>query len=339
MKKIFVFVLLTQLTYVCLYAQGNSNVEKTKVFKEKNQKVITLFKLQDFKEAQKVAVEVLDLALEIFGENNNETAISYRNLGEVLRMRKKFDEAVVQFDKALAIYQKKPGENVDRIIDVLESKGSALAFDGKEDEAESVFAQHLAIVEGKLGKESLEILPYLKTQTDFYLYLKNFDKADDLFIRRQIISAESKAEKLETEISDGTLCYLHQNLNEKEFREREKKISDAVSLALESEKSDSALSEKGKPKVDREIVNGKALNLAKPDYPSAARSSRIGGKVLVKVVIGNDGIIKSAEGFCGPEVLRKPSEDTAFRSKFKPTLVDGEVIEVKGIIVYNYRTF
>ncbi len=336
MKKIFSIILIIQIACICLSAQVNADSDKINIFKEKNQKVIALFKSQNFKEAQKAADEAINLALEIYGENSIEAATSYRNLGEVLRMRKKYDEAVENFDKALAICQQKPEENVDRIIDILESKGTALAFDGKNDEAEQVLTQQLTAVEKKIGKESVEILPYLKAQTDFYLYLKNFDKADEFFIRRRIISAKLNDKVSETKVADETLCYLYQNLGTKEVAERERKISDAVSAALGSENSDSTSSNQTGKTLNVGMLNLYALNLAKPELSQELRSARIGGTVVVRAVVNKDGSVKSAEAFCGPEILRKSGEKAAFRSKFKKTLINGEFVEVQGIIIYTF---
>ncbi len=221
MKRILLIILSLQIANFCLFAQEIGANQQLELFKKKNREVVSLFKARKFKEAQKVAVEALDLSRRVYGEENAETATSCRNLGEVLRMRKKYKEAITNFDRALAIYQTRPKQNADRILGLLESKGTAFAFSKKKKDAKRVFAQRLLFAEQVFGKDSEKILPYLKTQTDFYLYVKDFDNADQMFIRRQIISAKNNGKLQSGYMQDDIVCYLHQNLSSRQIVARQ----------------------------------------------------------------------------------------------------------------------
>ena len=85
------------------------------------------------------------------------------------------------------------------------------------------------------------------------------------------------------------------------------------------------------------VVNGKATSLPKPEYPEAARTLNIKGSVNVAIVIGKDGNVMSAAAVAGHPLLRKASVDAAKKAKFKPTYLEGQVVEVSGIIVYNFQ--
>ena len=87
--------------------------------------------------------------------------------------------------------------------------------------------------------------------------------------------------------------------------------------------------------IDGGVINGKAVNLVKPDYPPAAKSVGASGQVQVQVTINEEGNVISAIAN-GHPLLTKVSEDAALASKFSPTLLSGKPVKVSGIIVYNF---
>ncbi len=83
------------------------------------------------------------------------------------------------------------------------------------------------------------------------------------------------------------------------------------------------------------IVNGRAVYLPKPDYSQEAKDFCASGKVEVKVLIGEDGNVISAEAISGDELLRNPSVEAARKAKFKT----GDFLaRIKGIVVYNFSS-
>lgn len=84
------------------------------------------------------------------------------------------------------------------------------------------------------------------------------------------------------------------------------------------------------------VINGKAGNLPKPNYPLAARAVRAAGAVAVQVVIDETGGVISAQAVSGHPLLQQASVAAARQAKFKPTLVSGSAVKVTGIIVYNF---
>ena len=84
------------------------------------------------------------------------------------------------------------------------------------------------------------------------------------------------------------------------------------------------------------ILNGRAVKLAKPKYPSAARDARISGTVQVRVLIDEAGKVISATAITGHPDLHKASEDAAMKSEFTPTRLAGQPVKVSGTIVYNF---
>ncbi|HKS29321.1 MAG TPA: TonB family protein [Pyrinomonadaceae bacterium] len=84
------------------------------------------------------------------------------------------------------------------------------------------------------------------------------------------------------------------------------------------------------------VLNGKALNLPKPVYPLAAKSTRMGGVVVVEVVIDVNGKVISARAISGPGLLQQAAVQAAYQAKFSPTKVSDQPVKVVGTISYNF---
>ena len=84
------------------------------------------------------------------------------------------------------------------------------------------------------------------------------------------------------------------------------------------------------------VVNGKAQNLPKPEYPPAALAVRASGAVNVQVTIDETGVVISAAAVSGHPLLRAAAVEAAKQARFSPTLLNGEPVKVTGVIVYNF---
>jgi len=84
------------------------------------------------------------------------------------------------------------------------------------------------------------------------------------------------------------------------------------------------------------ILNGKALNLARPELPNNARTARISGVVRVRVVLDEEGKVIAAQADSGPEILRAAAVAAARSSRFSPTLQDGKPVKVVGTVQYSF---
>lgn len=98
-----------------------------------------------------------------------------------------------------------------------------------------------------------------------------------------------------------------------------------------------------KPKEEKKVqmisggvVNGKAQNLVKPAYPTAAKSVGAKGEVKVQVVIDENGNVISASAVSGHPLLKTSAINAARASKFTPTTLSNNKVKVTGIIVYNF---
>lgn len=84
------------------------------------------------------------------------------------------------------------------------------------------------------------------------------------------------------------------------------------------------------------MINGRAVRLPTPTYPSDARQVKASGRVLVSVTVDEGGNVISAKATSGHPLLLRSAENAALRSKFKPVSVNGNTQKANGTIVYNF---
>jgi TonB family protein len=84
------------------------------------------------------------------------------------------------------------------------------------------------------------------------------------------------------------------------------------------------------------VLNDKAIEMPKPDYPEAARLAGITGIVKVQVTIDEHGQVISAEATDGPKELRKAAVDAALKARFEPVRLHGGLIKVTGVLTYKF---
>ena len=82
------------------------------------------------------------------------------------------------------------------------------------------------------------------------------------------------------------------------------------------------------------VLNGKALTLPKPLYPSEANG--LTGTVVVEVTIDEYGNVASARAVSGPPQLHQAAVTAAQQARFSPTYLMGEPVKVTGVITYNF---
>ncbi|HEX6283668.1 MAG TPA: energy transducer TonB [Pyrinomonadaceae bacterium] len=88
------------------------------------------------------------------------------------------------------------------------------------------------------------------------------------------------------------------------------------------------------PVISGGVMNGKALNLVKPQWPAVAKG--IAGTVTVQVLIDSDGEVFGAKSINGHPLFRAVSTSAACQSTFLPTTLSGAPVRTFGVIVYRF---
>lgn len=84
------------------------------------------------------------------------------------------------------------------------------------------------------------------------------------------------------------------------------------------------------------VLNDKAVSLPNPVYPATAKAAKASGTVVVGVVVDEKGDVISADPISGHPLLQAAAAAAARQAKFKPTLLNGKPVKVKGTLNYNF---
>jgi TonB family protein len=93
---------------------------------------------------------------------------------------------------------------------------------------------------------------------------------------------------------------------------------------------------KGKYIVSFGVINGKAIDIPKPEYPAAARAAKISGEVKVGVVIDEKGNVAWGRIETGHPLLQAAVRKVACQARFKPQTLSGKPVAIRGLITYRF---
>lgn len=87
--------------------------------------------------------------------------------------------------------------------------------------------------------------------------------------------------------------------------------------------------------AEREPISPDAIQ-PEPSYPLLAQHMNVQGSVVLKAVIGADGIIQDMHILSGPAILAAAAQQAVREWHFKPMLRDGQPVETMAKIVVNF---
>ena len=74
-----------------------------------------------------------------------------------------------------------------------------------------------------------------------------------------------------------------------------------------------------------------------PAFPEEAKRQRVSGAVILRVLIGTDGLVKKVSVISGPELLRANYIKAIRQWTYKPYVVNGLPVEVDTTITYTIQ--
>jgi TonB family protein len=90
-------------------------------------------------------------------------------------------------------------------------------------------------------------------------------------------------------------------------------------------------------KIDRQqITGGEIIDKVQPEYPVIAITARATGDVEVLIAIDQEGKVIAAHALGGHPLLQAAAVSAARASSFKPFLLDGKPVKVRGILTYSF---
>jgi protein TonB len=84
--------------------------------------------------------------------------------------------------------------------------------------------------------------------------------------------------------------------------------------------------------VGGNVQSAALVRQVQPIYPQIARTAHISGTVVLHAIIAKDGTIQELQYVSGPPLLMRAAMDAVREWRYKPTLLNGEPVEVDTTI-------
>lgn len=81
-----------------------------------------------------------------------------------------------------------------------------------------------------------------------------------------------------------------------------------------------------------QVVAAKLINKVPPQYPEVAKSAHVTGTVVLRAVISKSGDIEQLQLVSGPPLLAKAAMDAVTQWRYRPTVLNGQPVEVDTTI-------
>jgi len=78
------------------------------------------------------------------------------------------------------------------------------------------------------------------------------------------------------------------------------------------------------------------VSQVRPVYPPEAKAARIQGTVQLQITVGKDGTVQNLNVISGPSELQQSAVEAVRHWVYKPTLLNGEPVEVVTTVDVNY---
>jgi protein TonB len=81
-------------------------------------------------------------------------------------------------------------------------------------------------------------------------------------------------------------------------------------------------------KVGGNVQSASLIRQVQPVYPPIAKTAHVSGTVILHAIIAKDGSIQELQYVSGPALLMKAAMDAVHEWRYKPTMLNGEPVEV-----------
>jgi TonB family protein len=93
---------------------------------------------------------------------------------------------------------------------------------------------------------------------------------------------------------------------------------------------------KGKYTISAGVLNIKAIDIPKPEYPAKAKAKKITGEVKASVFVDESGKVVWARVDNGHPLLQEAVKKVVCQPLFKPATISGHPYSVSGFITYKF---
>jgi protein TonB len=92
----------------------------------------------------------------------------------------------------------------------------------------------------------------------------------------------------------------------------------------------------GPTRVGGNVVAANLINPVRPVYPPLAKMARQQGTVKFEAMISKEGTIEELKFISGPPLLVQAATDAVKQWRYRPTILNGEPVEVQTTIDVNF---
>jgi len=89
-------------------------------------------------------------------------------------------------------------------------------------------------------------------------------------------------------------------------------------------------------RIGGQVMQAKLVSKAQPRYPNEAKAAHIEGTVRMDVLVGKDGQVKDIAAVNGAPILSEAAVNAVKRWRYRPTLLNGQPVEVVTEIDVNF---
>ena len=89
-------------------------------------------------------------------------------------------------------------------------------------------------------------------------------------------------------------------------------------------------------RVSQGITQGLIIHKVKPSYPDSAREKGIEGYVVLRLLIGKDGVVKDLHLVKGPQELADAATEAVRQWRFKPYYLNGQPQEIETTVTLSF---
>jgi len=287
--------------------------------------VVKLFKQRKFDEAIPLAKRALEIRERFLPPNDPQILTALGNVGDLYNAKGDYNAAKKNFERLLPMQEQQFGATNVKLAPTLDRLAVLYYRERNVGKAEDMYKRALALRESAFGPDHVEVANSLFSLAHLYRLSGKYDLALNAYKRSLPIYGRRSA------WNDPAFERARTGLSCVAYETRKPAIFDDLK----------AIHEQFAPTTDlpepMDILNGKALDLPKPEYPRDARALRLSGVVVVQVEIGENGKVLSAKDICqGLPYLSEASINSALKARFSPTLLNGQPIKVNGVIQYNF---
>jgi TonB family protein len=325
------FSVLAAILFACLLAppitaQTGVDGEGSEEARKLNAQAVVSYREGKYEEAIKLQKQALALWEKELGKEHQLIITGWTNLAEMYRALRRYDEAADAYQRALKIQEKLLGREHTDLVSLLIKLGWMRHGVAKVGEAEGLFNRAVAISE-KQGADHTGVAEPLLALAAFYQ--KNGRPETSVPIYQRVIALQEKHFGPEGQPLVATLeqcaCALRQDKKLIEAREMDRRAA----LIERKANPDFIVASPG-------VLTGEAIHKVQPYYPPAAKQQRLSGAVFIKVEIDETGAVRDAKVLCGADLLAVASLEAARQWLFKPTMLNGRPVKVKGVLTFNF---